>query len=307
MNKTGNNVVIGIAIVVAALVLGGALLFRITPSQAPDSEIENVSTQRAQLTALKSADRDTDNDGLRDWEEVLWGTDPQNADTDGDGTTDNDEILQGRNPTAPGPNDQLTSVNNVFFSIDSVELDSDGLALGEELFSGYVELKRTNQLSASSMNAFAASLINEATQDLVLDPFERSDITQVSDSPQTVQTYRGGIEVTLGRFTTVTENEMITVTKAIRDDSPAAHAELNRVLSVYDAAISDLLGMRVPRSAVNLHLDLLNGLFFFRHSLDGMRNVNDDPIRAYVSNTTSLEAQELMIDAIININDYLYE
>lgn len=35
---------------------------------------------------------DTDQDGLKDWEEKLWGTDPNKADSDNDGISDGDEI-----------------------------------------------------------------------------------------------------------------------------------------------------------------------------------------------------------------------
>ncbi len=37
-------------------------------------------------------DVDTDKDGLKDWEENLWGTDPQRPDSDNDGISDADEI-----------------------------------------------------------------------------------------------------------------------------------------------------------------------------------------------------------------------
>lgn len=60
------------------------------------------------LSAKNSAelDRDDDADGLKNWQEALWRTDPKNPDTDGDGTNDGSEIRAGRNPLVPGPNDK---------------------------------------------------------------------------------------------------------------------------------------------------------------------------------------------------------
>src|SRR5262249_19654998 len=43
-------------------------------------------------------DRDADDDGLRDDEEPLHGTDPSNPDTDGDGMPDGWEVANGFNP-----------------------------------------------------------------------------------------------------------------------------------------------------------------------------------------------------------------
>ncbi|MCR4311641.1 MAG: hypothetical protein NUV54_03715, partial [Candidatus Taylorbacteria bacterium] len=66
----------------------------------------------APLTVQKSEEspllaKDSDSDGLKDWEEQLWKTDPLNPDTDGDGTPDGAEIKSGRNPLVAGPNDKL--------------------------------------------------------------------------------------------------------------------------------------------------------------------------------------------------------
>ena len=52
---------------------------------------------------------DSDQDGLTDAEEKLYGTDPHNPDTDGDGYTDGAEIKAGYNPLVPAPNDKLAT------------------------------------------------------------------------------------------------------------------------------------------------------------------------------------------------------
>ena len=46
--------------------------------------------------------KDSDNDGLIDELEKIYGTDPNNPDTDGDGFKDGEEVEKGYNPTGPG-------------------------------------------------------------------------------------------------------------------------------------------------------------------------------------------------------------
>ncbi len=46
------------------------------------------------LVVGDALEKDTDGDGLKDWEEGLWGTDINNPDSDGDGSSDYDEIRQ---------------------------------------------------------------------------------------------------------------------------------------------------------------------------------------------------------------------
>lgn len=57
----------------------------------------------AELVAAVS--KDSDGDGLKDWEESVWRTDPRKADSDGDGTPDGEEVAQNRDPAKAGPDD----------------------------------------------------------------------------------------------------------------------------------------------------------------------------------------------------------
>jgi hypothetical protein len=59
-------------------------------------------------TTIESQTKDSDSDGLKDWEEGLYKTDSLNPDTDGDGYLDGEEINSGHNPVVKGPGDNLT-------------------------------------------------------------------------------------------------------------------------------------------------------------------------------------------------------
>ena len=73
---------------------------------------------------------DSDNDGLPDYAEKIYGTDPENADTDGDGLSDYDEIYKtGTNPLKYDTDED--GVNDA----DS-DNDKDGLTNSEELALG---------------------------------------------------------------------------------------------------------------------------------------------------------------------------
>lgn len=64
----------------------------------------NISEQPATQTTSSTSTQiqDTDDDGIPDDQERLYGTDPYKADTDGDGFTDAQEIKNGYNPLGPG-------------------------------------------------------------------------------------------------------------------------------------------------------------------------------------------------------------
>ena len=63
--------------------------------------------------SLESTEPDRDGDGLPDWEEGVWGTNPNNPDTDGDGTYDGEEVRNNRHPRVAGPSDSGLRVRSV--------------------------------------------------------------------------------------------------------------------------------------------------------------------------------------------------
>ncbi|MBI2096537.1 MAG: hypothetical protein HYT40_00015 [Candidatus Sungbacteria bacterium] len=67
------------------------------------SQAAAIVENQGQVIAENKLMEDSDGDGFKNWEEVIWKTDPQNPDTDGDGISDGDEVRAGRDPLVRGP------------------------------------------------------------------------------------------------------------------------------------------------------------------------------------------------------------
>jgi len=89
---------------------------RLTGPFTPNKE-EVAAAQKAaqeqEAAALAERTKDTDNDGLTDWDEInVYKTSPYLVDTDGDGVSDFDEVRQGTDPLcAEGSNCGLLAAN----------------------------------------------------------------------------------------------------------------------------------------------------------------------------------------------------
>lgn len=71
--------------------------------------IKNPATASTNNTALNaSKSTDTDGDGLLDFEEGQYGTDPNKSDSDGDGYNDGSEVDNGYNPNGSGKLEKKT-------------------------------------------------------------------------------------------------------------------------------------------------------------------------------------------------------
>lgn len=102
----------GLVAVLSVLIVGLVLLIVFVPEeQNEESRITNQESRADEIkTKLATLSQDSDNDGLKDWEEPLYKTDAQNQDTDGDGTNDGEEIKQNRDPLKKGADDKITEL-----------------------------------------------------------------------------------------------------------------------------------------------------------------------------------------------------
>lgn len=65
-------------------------------------ELPGFDDQSVSLEDLRKFEIDSDKDGLTDFVEAFYGTDPFNPDTDGDGYLDGEETATGYNPLDDG-------------------------------------------------------------------------------------------------------------------------------------------------------------------------------------------------------------
>ena len=68
-----------------------------------DNSSVNSSTEKIKIELTTSDTTDSDNDGLVDSQEIIWGTDVHKPDTNGDGINDGDSLKQGINPLTGKP------------------------------------------------------------------------------------------------------------------------------------------------------------------------------------------------------------
>lgn len=108
MQKSIGTVILETTCAVGVLALLAAAVWMFSPEgrQRQETARSNGSATSTERRFI-NAQFDADNDGLPDFEEALWGTDPRNADTDGDGTSDGEEVALRRNPKKAGPEDLL--------------------------------------------------------------------------------------------------------------------------------------------------------------------------------------------------------
>ena len=179
-------------------IFGGILLIAIlgflafVPLTTKDKKRTN-GPPKTKEEAIELVQRDTDEDGLKDWEEKIYGTNPEKADTDKDGTSDEEEIKVSRNPIRPGPDDKLSiplpppednnktqALANEFIGRSLTQVIAEGIAGGQPL---------TELSDNPALQSYLDNLGGEHLLDKVIPPDRREFRLTQDNSPQAVKTY----------------------------------------------------------------------------------------------------------------------
>lgn len=252
------NVIKGIAIFL--LILGGwFFLFYIKNKRNEPL----VYTQENGARAIKDSrtkenllSKDADADGLKDWEEILFGTDPENPDTDGDGTGDAEEIRAKRDPVKPGPDDAL-SENSTIKPFQNEETTSTN-KLVFDIVSGLSGQSTTTEFNINEV--IDARLIETIKKSPPLqDRYGAKDITTTPDSPDSIRAYANGVgNVFKNEFTQFDKGELLVLREIAKSKNVAELKIFKEYEKAYRGAIDILITLPAPSSYAPFHLALLN-------------------------------------------------
>lgn len=240
---------------------------------APASSLSNI------LSAAEF--RDSDDDGLEDWEEELWKTDRQKKDTDGDGTNDGEEVKAGRSPILKGPKDKMPSPSAQ--KTPSAAGEEAGPktrteAFAREFFGRYWELRQSGRVLDE---ADKANLIESVLNRNLVVPFKKyteSDVkTFTPEGPTEIEAYGNALGAAiLKNSPKKMENELVIFARALSKGGERELRKLDPIISAYQKGLSAILKIKVPDEALSEHLRFVNTLSQIHSSLKGLRGMNDD-------------------------------
>lgn len=284
-----------ILILIACIIVVCAIYFALNPIQKRTSA-QKVSSAMLEAVAANRSDIDSDNDGLQDWEEPLWGTDAKNPDSDGDGTHDGEEVRQGRNPAqastaaAGRPANDLLSTSTISAALaknasSSAELTATDL-FAREFFTKYLELKS----QGITMDANAQQKVIDETMAsgnfTVAMPkkYTTVDVNAISQNDTaTLHSYGNALGTAMINRTPKEkhDNEFEVFNKALTKQDEDELANMDPIIDGYTGLLKDYLEMKVPNKATVQHLALINSISVLLTDLHAMRGVFNDPITTY--------------------------
>lgn len=256
----------------------------------------SISQQVHYLLAGKSAvqedeELDPDGDGLKNWEEKIHRTDPDDPDTDGDGYLDGEEAATGYDPTKKAPNDQLAEKNPQNPRPLPKNLTKAlSLKLSEGIVKGKIRTlnPETGQpLTNEELQNEAG--IDQAIQEAIgqqLDEFllpEISDneikISQKTGEEETL-TYLTAMGKAVGKASSAGQSEIEFFAEAI-ESGDFSQLEKNR--QVYYKGYQKLKEVPVPADLVSFHKGILGVLWVTNNIYSAVKNIHQDSLKATIA------------------------
>ena len=222
---------------------------------------------QAGLTVNQLIQKDSDNDGVPDWEEALWGTDPHNRMTFA-GLTDAAYIA--------GKKKEL----NIDQTKDEAgETETDKFA--KEFFTAYVAMKASGTVDPDAINNFSNSLGQSVVNPTLIDLYTTKDVKTSTDNSATEKTkYYNAVKKLFENAKSEGVGDELTI---INNQIAGPHDDtnqdqLNKISKAYENFASSVIKLTVPSDLAGEHLKIANDATNTGISIQGMTKVTSDPI-----------------------------
>jgi hypothetical protein len=261
-------------------------------------------------TVPSPAAQDSDGDGLKDWEEILWKTDPKNPDSDNDGTPDGEEVALRRNPVLGGPDDKIEAdaPPKIKLTIEDINgnltTQAARVVFNQTLFLSQKQGGINKQADMEKLVAPLVDSITAASREIKIHTEDELIIAD-RDNKKVVRQYGNNLGALVLRYSpNETVNEVVIFSQVMETGDYGQLKKLDPTIEGFENILANMGSITVPKSAVTLHLHLLNNLEIYLSTLKDAHALKDDPLRALVALKRYEQSVLSLSQALKNISQY---
>ena len=251
-----------IVIAILYFVIKGAISFFVNKNSANNP---NEPKKLIIGTAQSIAQKDSNNNGIPDYEEYLWGLDPKIT------GPENKEFILAKKKTL--------QEKGVITNIDDSSTISDNDNLSRQFFATIISLQQTGELNQESMDSVSNALGSNITPTPIPDIYNINMLTIVDDSDKAKSEYHDEIANLINQFKDANiGSELTFIIQGINNkDSQALYAAVT-VGQAYQQFGDRFIMIPVPRSIIPAHLSAANNYEKVGKSILDLSKVLNDPL-----------------------------
>ena len=253
----------------------------------------NINTAAVTLNSLIG--NDSDLDGVKDWEEALWGTDPAKKDSDGNGVPDSTEIE--RRKSALGT---TTSTENG----DTVINETENLA--REIFAATISLKQSGQLDQAAAENLSQALLSNIKPGEGENLYTESSFLIAPVSKENTSLYGTTVKTLFQKYVSLgIGRELAILEQALSKNQPESLLQLKSYSKLYENLAGEMAGILVPKDIVETHISLANDYHNLSASTKKLESFFENPVLGF---TILIEYNKWISEVLENskkISDYI--
>jgi len=281
------SLVVSLALITTAFVISG--------------ESTEVSAQNAQELLRAYAVKDTDADGLPDWQEQLYATDPENPNSVDASMTDSEAVAAGLVKPRFESEEVSEPVN-----IDDVP----GVRAGPQtttdrfarlFFEQYLTMRGSEPPTPETLLLFVENAVEELGEtNQIPRAYSSADVRNGGSGDAALRTYSIGADGAFARTTGgANKDAMYYFGKVVYKEDTAALKPLAALGKAYAQAGETLIRVPAPKEVEAVHLRLANSLSLLGVIINDLTQVNEDPLRAFLVLSQYEDAAEELAESLL--------
>ncbi len=233
--------------------------------------------------------KDSNGNGIPDWQERLWGLDPTVATTNG---VSNKTIIEQKRKSLQGQSLGEENLNET--DIIAQQLYGVTSALGQ------------SGISDTSLSSIAADLGKSIDLKQPVNKYSAQDLSTTKTTASSLRSYYNTVSSIVSKYDDDTE-EISLIISALETEDFSRLSELTQKSIDYKNLSKQLKAIKVPIGVSAYHLNIINGLYGIAESFDYISKLEDNGISA-LAGISSYKNYSLLIDqTLINMSEYFID
>ncbi|MFA6000046.1 MAG: thrombospondin type 3 repeat-containing protein [Candidatus Paceibacterota bacterium] len=245
--------------------------------------------------------KDSDGDGISDWEETLWGTDKNNIKT-----FDNiPDVTYIENKKKELNIEQSVNINKL--------TETDKFA--REFFSSFSAMKTSGDVDQNTINSFSNALgqkiVNPELEDVYTPENVKVNMNQNANEIEQKIIYYENVKKLFEAYESTgigDELDIINTGLATSTTTNAkAYSRLPIIADAYKNFAKKLMALSVPSDFITYHLDIANGAYNTGISVSNMKEIISDPLVGLEGLAQYQKYSENLVKGVGDLEDALIQ
>ncbi|MFA5652004.1 MAG: hypothetical protein WC933_01450 [Candidatus Paceibacterota bacterium] len=265
-----------VALSIAIVIILIAIIINFWKSNTTKYKNNNLAVNTNASSSVMEID--SDNDGLPDWKEVLYGTNPKVTDTDKDKTNDADEIALNRDPlkantasSGQEPNDKIADaiIEQNKKALEDYNKLTDTEKFSRNLISNIIATQPVSgSMNQSSIDSIVNTSLNEIPQKQYSGITKSADLnllqTDNENLTKNLTDYAKNFYTETQKLIPILGTDISLMNEYVTNNSTSTRLKMLQLTAKYQNIVNNLIKMPVPVAIgyydINYHLTVINDL-----------------------------------------------